>query len=71
MPLFSKQRYICCMCGVETEGTCNENRFKRGVCGPACFAEKEWRSTLSLLGKDYYPDPKGDFECHNANSSLG
>ena len=32
--------------------------WKGEVCDRNCFKELEWRKILSLLGKEYYPDPK-------------
>jgi hypothetical protein len=32
------------------------NHFK--VCDRKCAREMDWRETLSILGKEYYPDPK-------------
>ncbi len=29
-------------------------------CGRACYREFNWRTTLSIMGKEYYPDPTPD-----------
>jgi len=28
------------------------------VCSSACVREIRWRETLSIMGKEYYPDPE-------------
>jgi hypothetical protein len=57
MSLFSKQEFICCMCGQKTERTC-DGLFTDGVCSMRCHYEKEWRRVLSIMGKAYHPDPR-------------
>jgi len=56
-PIFSLQTLHCCICAVEYEVTCNSGtRWENGVCSMRCHHEKEWRRTLSILGKPYRPD---------------
>lgn len=58
MTLFSAQRLMCCICGRGFETTCNTMHWLRGVCSMRCFYEKEWRYTLSLMGKLYRRDER-------------
>lgn len=54
----SKQKIFCNACGKE------ENKILPGigrtykVCSMRCLNEMQWRDTLSLLNKEYYPDPR-------------
>ena len=34
------------------------NVMGRAVCSGVCLREMNWRETLSILGKQYYPDPR-------------
>lgn len=58
--LFTPMALKCCICGVDYEATVRDtwHRFDAGVCGQACYYEKEWRQTLSTLGNPYRPDPR-------------
>jgi hypothetical protein len=60
MPLFSEMPLFCCICGVTFHAGVNRqwHGFDEAVCGAGCYYEKEWRKTLSTLGKAYYPDPR-------------
>jgi hypothetical protein len=60
MSLYSEMPLFCCICGVTYAATVNRtwHGFDQAVCGAACYYEKEWRKTLSTLGKAYYPDPR-------------
>ena len=41
-------------------------RMKNGsTCGQGCLQEWDWRYTLYVMGKDYYPDPKLSQEVDN------
>jgi len=53
MPLFSKQKVFCNICG--TEFLTNFFEYEGRVCGQECYKELDWRQTLSLMGKEYYP----------------
>jgi len=54
--LFSKQKWFCNVCGVEQFSYLNPNRYVGAMlCSPACSQEFEWRRTLAILGKEYYP----------------
>jgi hypothetical protein len=59
-PTFTPMALKCCICGVDYAASvaATWHRFDHGVCGSACFYEKEWRRTLSTLGKPYRPDPR-------------
>lgn len=56
MGLFSKQTVYCQGCGKEFETTFSSYGGK--VCGRECHELVEWKKTLSILGKEYYPDPR-------------
>lgn len=59
MSLYSKQKIFCNSCGKEMFEELPRvygNHFK--VCDRKCAREMDWRETLSILGKEYYPDPK-------------
>jgi hypothetical protein len=60
MPLFSKQVIYCNACGVrmvrELPGMGREYK----VCTIECWREMQWRETLSIMNKEYYPDPRKD-----------
>lgn len=56
MSYFSKQKVFCQACGKEFET--DFLTFKGMVCGLSCFKELEWRKVLSILRKEYYPDPQ-------------
>ena len=59
MGLFSPQALICCICGTPYQVTCNDGtRWQNSVCSMRCHFEKEWRYTLSVLGKPYRPDER-------------
>ena len=57
MPFFTEQPCYCPACGFY-----NKRRLagpsSDGLCGPKCRQEWEWRTFLSMMGKDYYTDPK-------------
>lgn len=40
------------------EWTPNTPWIKNAVCSKECNDEFHWRETLSIMGKEYYPDPK-------------
>lgn len=56
MSVFSKQKVYCRACGVEMfadlAGPCNSI-----TCSSDCRDELQWRETLSMMGKEYYPRP--------------
>ena len=60
--LYSKQKFFCNCCGKEM--FCESSRMYGGsflrwrVCSYACVREIRWRETLSIMGKEYYPDPE-------------
>lgn len=57
--LFSKQEIHCCICrsGPHSPGI-STGMWKAGVCSMRCYYEKQWRETLSIMGKEYYPDSR-------------
>ncbi|KKM88913.1 hypothetical protein LCGC14_1253970 [marine sediment metagenome] len=56
MSLFSKQELYCQICGILFET--DFMSYDGIVCGKECGQERHWRRTLSILGKDYYPDSR-------------
>jgi len=62
MSLYSKQKFFCNACGKEVFCECaamlgGGPGLKWRVCSSACLQEIRWRETLSIMGKEYYPDP--------------
>lgn len=55
-PIFKKQPGFCQVCGKPIEGS--HDYGQRMVCNTDCLLEAEWRATLYILGRDYYPDPR-------------
>lgn len=57
--MFTECSILCCVCGKPIDW---HKRYGRDAptCGKACWNEFEWRRTLSTLGEEYYPDPRGD-----------
>lgn len=47
---------FCNACG--TEISTDFQHFGGKVCSMECFREFQWRKTLSMLGIEYYPDPR-------------
>ena len=63
MSRFSKQQYFCNICGKEMFVNCCEmlgggRTVNWRVCSIKCIREAQWRETLSIMGKEYYPDPR-------------
>jgi len=61
MPIWGKVELFCCVCGVKFEcsvGSTVKGYFQQACCTRECLQEKDWRYTLSVLGKAYYPDPR-------------
>lgn len=54
--LYSKQKFFCMACGVELQIEIGK-LYGGKTCGRACFREFQWRETLSIMGKEYKPDP--------------
>jgi hypothetical protein len=57
----SKQHLVCCICATSFRSTVRNTisgYFKEAACSRACLDEKQWRETLSIMGKDYYPRDK-------------
>jgi hypothetical protein len=55
--MFSNQDAFCRICAKPVRVTAAWLRSKHGCCSRSCLHELEWRYTLSILGKEYYPDP--------------
>ena len=63
MSRFSKQTFFCNACGKEMYTDCcgmmgGGPTLKWRVCSAKCIREVRWRETLSIMGKEYYPDPE-------------
>ncbi len=56
---YSKQKFFCNICGKEML-VCFSAPYAARFCGRACYKEFNWRTTLSIMGKEYYPDPTPD-----------
>ena len=54
-----KCRLYCPVCRSEMDWHKGYGREIR-CCGKECHDEAEWRRTLSIMGKEYYPDPRKD-----------
>jgi len=58
--MFALQKLICQICGKEFETDFNSRGGygrEKNTCGKICYQEFDWRRTLAILGKPYYPDP--------------
>jgi len=62
MPLFSEQDVFCKNCGRPMRASCEGGTHLkfRNDCSPECRNELEWKYTLSILGKAYYPRPESE-----------
>ncbi len=52
---------FCCICGKKftcTVRNTTKGYFNQAACSRECLDEKDWRYTLSVMGKEYYPDPR-------------
>ena len=57
--LYSKQRWFCNICGKEQFSELHGNRYTGAMlCSPKCNKEFHWRRSLSILGKEYHPNPE-------------
>lgn len=65
--LYSKQKFFCNCCGKELFVTCCDllggKYLGYKVCSMECVREIQWRDTLSIMNKEYYPDPNIYDEC--------
>jgi hypothetical protein len=63
MSLWSKQQFFCNACGKEFyEEYVRVFGVEFKVCSVICMVEMEWRKTLSVMGKEYYPYLKKDHD---------
>lgn len=58
MSPYSEQEQFCRACGTKFHAQLVSGYASRGCCSKDCFEEYNWRETLSIMGKDYYPQPK-------------
>jgi len=57
--MFSKQKWFCNICGQEQLSEIKSNTYLGAMlCSAKCIKEFNWRRCLSILGKDYYPEPE-------------
>lgn len=55
--LYSEQSVYCPVCGKAHKNIiAGKNTFTL-CCSTDCWRELEWRTTLSIMGRDYYPRP--------------
>jgi len=49
----------CCICAVHAPFDWHKRYgMDAACCCKECYEEFDWRRTLSILGKDYYPKPE-------------
>lgn len=60
--LYSKQKVFCNCCGkelfIELPAMMGGSFLRFRVCSEKCIREMRWREALSILGKEYEPDPQ-------------
>lgn len=54
--MFAKMKVYCNVCGIEFLTTFQQ--YQGRVCSMGCCNKLEWKKTLSILGKEYYPQQK-------------
>lgn len=64
--MYSYMKVYCPICrepfnGMEGYGRIDATR----CCNKECYQEWEWRKTLAILGKEYYPDPRKEQNVRN------
>ncbi len=57
--MFSTMQVFCSICKAEFDGMKHYGR-EGSCCSRECYDEWEWRRTLAIMGKAYYPDPRKD-----------
>lgn len=59
--IYSKQKIFCNCCGLEMfeeiPRVMGGQYFGFKICSKKCAKEMRWRETLSIMNKEYYPDP--------------
>lgn len=63
---YSNQQFFCRTCGIEMFCPTGAN-YGAEVCSSKCWNELKWRETLSIMNKEYYPDPRELCELHGRN----
>lgn len=65
--LYSAQEWFCSCCGKKQKTVvagpgvgCYKSWNSWRTCSRECCEEMEWRTTLSIMGKEYYPKPKNE-----------
>lgn len=58
---YSKQHVYCRACGRRLFIRLAGPGYSE-TCGPQCQQDLDWRETLSIMGKDYYPQALPDPE---------
>lgn len=58
MSLFSKQQIFCNACGKEQHRELPGIGKDYKTCSVRCLWEMQWRAVLSLMNKEYRPDPR-------------
>lgn len=54
--LFTKQPGFCCICGKPGKFALHD--YTIPCCSDTCRQEYQWRKTLFLSGREYYPFPR-------------
>lgn len=66
---YSKQKFFCNCCGKEMFVPCMGMMGSKflgwKVCSTECVREIRWKETLSIMNKEYYPDPNIYDDCGN------
>lgn len=73
MSLYSKQKWYCNNCGIEQysvphKATLADKHYS--TCSFDCSKEMTWKNTLSIMGQEYYPQPKEKQVMTKAGNSM-
>jgi len=55
MALWAVHPMFCTICGKQYDWHCGYGWSESRTCGKDCHGEWQWRYTLSVMGKEYYP----------------
>lgn len=73
MALYSKQKIFCNACGKEEHRVLPGMGREYKCCSMRCLNEMYWRGVLSIMNKEYYPDPRkydeNGYEIKDKNST--
>ncbi len=74
VPMFRNQPLFCSNCGKSFDGPISRGNSIGSnwiYCGMPCYRELEWKNTLYILGKKYYPRPPELYAFDGVQSSFG